>query len=173
MGCKNFTRSREPISWPTARIPGRALLRDACYSFGKAPVGRSFTSSQASIKKSCCSSIFLHFRLRSSSFFRFSTLVIFSSFLSCLIVPFILFCHWLSHSGSEQDACVKAILMLMVCYLPVPQARTGFVEPTAAARHWVPLLQERSLPNGWKCLFRLLWQAVLTHLSLPGVIWLY
>lgn len=42
---------------------------------------------------------------------------------------------------------MKAILVLMVRYLPAPQARTGLVEPTAAPRHQVPLLQEGSLPN--------------------------
>lgn len=32
---RSSTRSQEPISWPTAMIPGRTLLTDACDSFGK------------------------------------------------------------------------------------------------------------------------------------------
>lgn len=44
-------RSQEPISWPTATIPGRTLLTDACDSFGKASVGRSSTSSRCLSKK--------------------------------------------------------------------------------------------------------------------------
>lgn len=82
---RSSTGSQEPISWPTATIPGRTLLTDACDSFGKASVGRCSASSRC-LSKTVKSSNLLYFRLRNSGFFSFfPSVVMFLSFLNCLI----------------------------------------------------------------------------------------
>lgn len=101
---RSSTRSQEPISWPTATIPGRTLLTDACDSFGKDSVGRSSTSSQVSLKNCCRSSILLYLRLSNSGFFFFfSSAVIFLIFLNSLVPSFLSY-NWASDIISSHCA---------------------------------------------------------------------